>query len=251
MDTAKLAEGLFLALDALMEWYWDEKEARAYNKEAEEEEDEDPEGLRYDDSDGLSYAEYVPGELFSEQAITHKINAYDDESDVPALEDMDILALALMYCAAEFDPVDLARGFGVELAEVEDFVEVLPGTLMDSQASSVMRAYRAAAVSSDTVTVSEWAAAATHLCQWYALAMSFKASTKIATPVGQIQRHLATLFATGRDSEIPMDVAVREAYQQGYENFIKALVPLAQVSSEVEEGSSTLPLSKERKRGED
>ena len=210
MDTAKLAEGLFLALDALMEWYWDEKEARAYTKEAEEEEDEDPEGLRYDDSDGLSYAEYVPGELFSEQAITHKINAYDDESDVPALEDMDILALALMYCAAEFDPVDLARGFGVELA-----------------------------------------AAATHLCQWYALAMSFKASTKIATPVGQIQRHLATLFATGRDSEIPMDVAVREAYRQGYENFIKALVPLAQVSSEVEEGSSTLPLSKERKRGED
>ena len=246
MDTTKLAEGLFLALDALMEWYWDEKEARVNAQE----EDEDG-GLRYEDSDGLSYAEYVPGELFSEQAITHKINAYDDESDVPALEDMDILALSLMYCAAEFDPVDLARGFGVELGEVEDFVEVLPGTLMDSQASSVMRAYRAAAESSDTVTVSEWAVAATHLCQWYALAMSFKATTKIATPVGQIQRHLATLFATGRDSEIPMDPPVREAYQQGYENFIKALVPIAQVSSGLEEGNSTLPLAKERKRGED
>jgi hypothetical protein len=220
VDTAKLAEGLFLALDALMEWYWDEKEARVSAQE-EDEEDEDG-GLRYDDSDGLSYAEYVPGELFSEQAITHKINAYDDESDVPALEDMDILALSLMYCAAEFDPVDLARGFGVELEEVEDFVEVLPGTLADSQASSVMRAYRAAAESSDTVTVSEWAVAATHLCQWYALAMSFT-----------------------------MDPPVREAYQQGYENFIKALVPIAQVSSGLEEGNSTLPLAKERKRGED
>lgn len=249
MDTAKLAEGLFLALDALMEWYWDEKEARVSAQEEDEEDEEG--GLRYDDSDGLSYAEYVPGELFSEQAITHKINAYDDESDVPALEDMDILALSLMYCAAEFDPVDLARGFGVELEEVEDFVEVLPGTLADSQASSVMRAYRAAAESSDTVTVSEWAVAATHLCQWYALAMSFKATTKIATPVGQIQRHLATLFATGRDSEIPMDPPVREAYQQGYENFIKALVPIAQVSSGLEEGNSTLPLAKERKRGKD
>lgn len=251
MDTAKLAEGLFLAMDALMEWYWDEKEARAHDQEAADEKDKPSGGLNYTDSDGLNYAEYVPGELFSEQLITHKINAYDEESGVPALEDMDILAIALMYCAAEFDPVDLARGFGVELGEVEDFVEVLPGTLMDSQASSVMRAYRSAAKGSDTVTISEWATAATHLCQWYALAMSFKASTEIPTPVGEIQRNLAALFAAGRDSEIPMEEAVREAYRQGYENFIKALVPLAQVSSEVEEGSSTLPLSKERKRGED
>lgn len=240
---AKVEEGLYLLLDSLMDWYFDQREAR---NEPEEEEEEAIEVERTPEGDTVVRVPYEEGEMFEKLSPLRTINSFED-TDLKPLSDLDVLALSIMLVAQEQNVVDVARGFSVPEEEAEEFAELLGGTVGMSAASAVLRAYTSVARGSECdVTLEQWANTAQHIVNWYCLVFSYKAQAKLAIDAGSLSTYLLSLFAQGAGASLlKMSDDVHEVYHKAYGEFLQATTTLAEMTFFMEDDvTTTIPLSR-------